>query len=151
MFLVLWEWAVLPTEISPNRGAFTSQIKAHRDTCSWYFAKPRRTRFSLFFVVKTGSKVAQFCGLATVLATLSLTDFKCAFKNSIIKLCCVQMYDSWEEIARAYRINTKVTEQGILSVCFMRDYVYSYGITSFVWYHYDTIRDYIRQKYSLMP
>ena len=22
------------------------QIKAHRDTCSWYFAKPRRTRFS---------------------------------------------------------------------------------------------------------
>ena len=46
------------------------QIKAHRDTCSWYFTKPRRTRFSPFFVVKTGLKVAQFCGLAVVLETL---------------------------------------------------------------------------------
>ena len=31
--------------------------------CSWYFAKPRRTRFSPFFEVKPGSKVAQFRGV----------------------------------------------------------------------------------------
>ena len=36
------------------------------------FAKPRRTCFSLFFVVKTVSKVAQFRGLAAVLATLAI-------------------------------------------------------------------------------
>ena len=65
-----------------NRGAITSQtaaqlplkprrqIKDHRDTCSLSFAKPRRTHFSHIFVVKTGSKIAQFRGLAAVLATL---------------------------------------------------------------------------------
>ena len=35
-----------------------SQIKAHRDTCKWYFAK----QFT------TGSKVAQFRDLAVTLA-----------------------------------------------------------------------------------
>ena len=42
------------------------QIKAHRDTCSWSFAKPRCTSLSW-------SRTAQFRGLAAVLATLIAT------------------------------------------------------------------------------
>ena len=58
--------AVLPTKNSPNRGARSKPIEIRVAD----FSSNRGAPIFQFFVVKTGSKVAQFRSLAAVLATL---------------------------------------------------------------------------------